>query len=157
MDKYHLSDPSNTTTNLNETSSLDTSCDHPIHLDSPSLSSELQDNSKLGRIEPESVPDLEDLLQLDSTSVSSQDTFSIEIEFLPEFEGQLDHVNLSPTDVFLQHHDNELFLLQKKIDAPYGNLNHQDNHACENQDDILIHTTNLSHYPNSWHNTTLKT
>ena len=31
------------------------------------------------------------------------------------------------------------------IDTPNGNLNHQDTHICENQNDILIHVTNLSH------------
>ena len=87
------------------------------------------------------------ILRLDSTSVSSQDTSSIEIEFLPEFEGQLDHANLSPTDGFLEHHDYELFILQNKIDAPYDNLSHQDTHVYEKQDQdaFLIHATNLSH------------
>ena len=126
VDKSHLSDSTSTTTTLNETCSLNTSCDHLLHLDSPSLSSELQDNSIVGSTEPESVPDFEDLFQFNSASVSSQDTSSIEIEFLPEFEGQLDHANLSPTDVFLEHHDYELFLLHKQTDAPYDNLSHQD-------------------------------
>ena len=147
MDKSHLSDSTSTTTNLNETCSLNTSCDHLLHLDCPSLSSELQDNSTVGSTEPESVPDFEDLLQLDSNSVSSQDTSSIEIEFLPEFEGQLDHANLSPTDVFLEHQDYKLLLLQKEIDAPYDNPSHQDTHVYEKQDQdvFLIHATNLSH------------
>ena len=57
----------------------------------------------------------------------------------------MDHTNLSPTDVFSGHHDYELFLLQKEIDAPYDNLNHQDTHTCENQDESLIHATSLSH------------
>ena len=118
VDISHLSDPTSTTTNLDETYPLDTSCDHLLHLDSPSLSSELQDTSSVD---------------------------SIEIEFLPESEGNLDHTNLSPTDVSSGHHDYELFLLQKEIDAPNGNLNHQDTHNCENQDDILIHATILSH------------
>ena len=120
VDESPLSDSTSTTTNLNETCSLDTSCDHLLHLDSPSLSSEIQDNSIVESTEPESVPDFEDLLQLDSTSVSSQDTSSIEIEFVSESEGQLDNANLSPTDIFLEHHDYELFLLQKEIDAPYS-------------------------------------
>ena len=111
----HLEDPISTTTNLDEACPLDTSCDHLLHLDSPSLSSELQDNS----------------------SVDSD-----EIEFLPESEGQLDHTNSTPTDVFSEHHDYELFLLQNEIHAP--NDNHYDIHTCENQDDILIHATNLS-------------
>ena len=71
VDESHLSDSTSTTTNLNETFSFDTSCDHLLHLDSPSLSSELQDNSIVENTETESVPDFEDLLQLDSTSVSS--------------------------------------------------------------------------------------
>ena len=87
VDESHLSDSTSTTTNLNETFSLDNSCDHLLHLFSPSLSSELQDNSIVENTETESVPDFEDLLQLDSTSVPSQDTSSIEIEFVSELEG----------------------------------------------------------------------
>ena len=147
VDKSHLSDSTSTTTNLNETCSLNTSGDYLLHLDSPSISSELQDNTVVGSTEPESVPDFEDPLQLDSTSVSSHDISSIVIGFLPEFEGQMDHANLSPTDVFLEHHDYELFLLQKEIDAPYDNLSHQNTHVYEKQDQdvFLIHATNLSH------------
>ena len=111
----HLKDPISTTIILDEACTLDTSYSHLPHLDSPSLSSELQDNSSVD---------------------------SIEIEFLPESEEQLDHTKLSPTDVFSEHHDYELFLLQNEIDAP--NDNHYDIHTCENQDDILIHATNLS-------------
>ena len=47
VDISHLSDPTSSTTNLDETYPLDTSCDHLLHLDSPSLSSELQDNQVL--------------------------------------------------------------------------------------------------------------
>ena len=146
LDKSDLSESTSTRTNLNETCSLDNSCDHLLHLDSPSLSSELQDNSIVESTEPESV-DLEDLLQLDSTSVSSQDTYSIEIEFVSESGGLFNNSNLSPTDIFLEHHDYKLSLLQKEIDAPYDNLSHQETHVCEmqNQDDFLIHATNLSH------------
>ena len=55
--------------------------------------------------------------------------------------------NLSPTDVFLEHHDYELFILQKEIDEAYDNLSHQDTHVYEKQDQdvFLIHATNLSH------------
>ena len=80
VDKCHLSKSAGTTTNLNETCSLGTSCDHLLNLDSPSPSSELQYNSIVESTEPESIPDFEDLLQLDSTSVSSQDTSSIEMD-----------------------------------------------------------------------------
>ena len=113
----HLKDPISTTTNLDEACPLDTSCDHLLHLDSPSLSSEPQDNSSVD---------------------------SVEIELLPESEGKLDHTYHSPTDVFSEHHEYELFLLQKELDAPNDNLNHYDIHTCENQDDILNHATNLS-------------
>ena len=84
---------------------------------------------------------------MDSTSISSQATYSIETEFPPEFEGQLDDTNLSATDVFSGHHDYELFLLQKEIDAPHDNLNHHDIHGFEDQDQdvILTHATILSH------------
>ena len=64
----HLRDPISTTTNLDEPYHLDTSCDHLPHLDSPSLSSELQYNSNAD---------------------------SVEIEFLPESAGQLDHTKHS--------------------------------------------------------------
>ena len=113
----HLEDPISTTTNLDEAYPLNTSCELLPILESPSLSSELQDYSSVD---------------------------GVEIEFLPESEGQLDHTNLSPTDVFSEHHDYELFLLQNEIDAPNHNPDHYDIHTCETKDDILIHATNLS-------------
>ena len=113
----HLEDPISTTTYLDEACPLDTSCDPLLHLDSPSLSPELQYNS----------------------SVDSD-----EIEFLPESEGQLDHTKHSSTDLFSERRDYELFLLKKEFDAPNDNPNDYDIHSCENQDDILIHATNLS-------------
>ena len=45
VDKSHLSDSTSTTTNLSERFSLNTSSDHLLHLNSPSLSSKLQDTS----------------------------------------------------------------------------------------------------------------
>ena len=125
-------DSTSTTTLLNKACPLNTSCDHLPHLDHPSISSKLKDNSTVGSTEPESNLDSADLLhQLDSISVLSQAPCSIETEFLPEFEGQLDHTNLSPTDVFSGHNDYELFLLQKEINAPLDNLSHQDTHVYE--------------------------
>ena len=146
MDKSHLSDSPSTTHSLNEPCFLDTPGDHLLHLDFPSLSSELQNTSRVKSIQPEPVPDSEDLPQWDSISASSQDTSSNEIEF--ESDGQLDNANLSSIDAFSQQHDNELFLLQKEIDAPSDNLSHQESHACEKfgqYDTSLIHATNLSH------------
>ena len=119
-------DSTSTTTLVNKTCPVNTSCGHLAHLDHPNISSELTDNSTVGSTEPESFLDSEDLLQLDSISVSSQVTRSFETEFLPEFEGQLDHTNLSPTDFFSGHYDYELLLLQKEIDAPHDNISHED-------------------------------
>ena len=108
-------DSTNTTTLVNKTCPVNTSCDHLPYSDHPNISSELTDNSTVGSIEPESILDSEDLLQLDSISISSQATCNIKTEFLPEFKGQLDDTNLSPTDVFSGHYDYELFLLQKRL------------------------------------------
>ena len=79
---------------------LDTSYDHLLDLDPPSHLSDPQD-------------------------ISSIENF--EIEFLHEFEVQLDYENLSLTDVFLGHHDYDLFLLNQEIDTPSDNLNIQNN------------------------------
>ena len=141
------SDSTSTTTLVNITCPENPLCDHLPHFDHHSISSELTNNSTVGITEPDSIVDSEDLLQLDSTSVSSQARCSIETEFLPEFERQLDHTNLSPTDVYSGHHDYELFLLQKEIDAPHDNISHEDTHVYEEQDQdvILTHATILSH------------
>ena len=124
---FHLSDPISTTDSLVESSTLSVSDDHLLHLDTASLSSELQTNSSVD-------------------CVNSSVGF-VEIEFLADSEGQLGHANHSPADVFNEHHDYELFLLQKKIDAPYDNLSHQDTQVCEEQDqeDIFIHAKILCH------------
>ena len=103
---------------MDETYPLDTSCDHLLHLDSPRVSSEQQDTSSVD---------------------------SVEILFLPQSEGKLDHTNISPTDVFFGHHDYDWFLLNQEIDTPSDNLNFQNTHACDNEDVIIIHATNLSH------------
>ena len=118
VDKPHLSASMSTITNLDVTCTLDTSCDQLLHLDPLSHSSDPQDISSVE---------------------------NVEIEFLPEFEVQLDYANLSPTDVLLGHHDYDLFLLNQEIDTPSDNLNSQNTHVCENEDVILIHATNLSH------------
>ena len=71
--------------------------------------------------------------------------FDVNCVILPEFEVQLDYANLSPTDVFLEHHDYDMFLLNQEIDTPSDNLNFQNTHVCENEHVILIHATNLRH------------
>ena len=137
-------DSTSTTTSMNKTCLLNTSCDHQLHLDHPSTSPELQDHSIVGSAESESILDSEDLFQVKSISVSSQATCSIETEFPPELEGQLDDTNLSATNVFSGHHDYELLLLHKEIDAPHDNLNHR-GFEEQDQDVILTHATILSH------------
>ena len=91
-------DSASTTTSMNKTCLLNTSCDHQLHLDHPNTSPELQDHSIVGSAEPESVLDSEDLLHLDPISVSPQATCNFETESLPEFKGQLDDTNQEPTD-----------------------------------------------------------
>ena len=118
IDKSHVSASISTITNLDVTCTLDTSCDQLLHLGPPSHSSD-----------PQNISSVE----------------NVEIEFLPEFEIQLNYANLSPTDVFLGHHDYDLFLLNQDIDTPSENLNFQNIHVCENEDVSLIHTTNISH------------
>ena len=82
VDKPHLSASISTITNLDVTCTLDTSYDHFLHLDSPSHSSELQDTSSVE---------------------------SLEIEFIDDSEEPLENDKLSPMDVFLEHHDYDLF------------------------------------------------
>ena len=108
-------DSTSTTTSMNKACLLNTSCDHQLHLDHPSTSPELQDHSIVASAEPESLLDSEDLLQLDSMSVSSQATCNFETEFLPEFKGQLDDTNLPPTDVFSEHHEYECSYYKRRL------------------------------------------
>ena len=82
------------------------------------------------------------------------------MEFVPDFEEPLESNKFSPTDVFSIQHDYDL--LNQEIDTPSDNLNHQDTHVCEEQgqDDFLfipLTLVTILHYPNSWHNTTVKT
>ena len=118
VDISHLSDPTRTTTNLDVTCSLDTSCDHLLRLYSPSYSSEPQDFSIAA---------------------------SVEIEFIDESEECLEINKTSPTDVFGSYHEYDLFLLNQEIDTPSDNINSQNTDVCENLYDILIHAPNLSH------------
>ena len=117
MDKScHLSDPISTIDGFDESSTLDAPDDHLLELDSTSLAFELQDTS------------------------------SVEIKFVPEFEEHLDNANLSQTDVFLEPHDYELFLLSQEIDTPSDSPSYLEHHTCEKlcQDDcFFMHATNL--------------
>ena len=71
-------DSARTTTSMNKTCLLNTSCDHQLHLEHRSTSPELRDHSIVRSAEPESILDSEDLLQLDSIKFSSQATCTIE-------------------------------------------------------------------------------
>ena len=127
VDRSHLRDSTSTTTNVNETCSLDTSWDRLVHLDSLSLSSELEDTSSV-----ESV----------------------------EIEEPLENNNFLPTDVFSVQHDYDLFLLNQEIDTPSDNLNHQTLMYVKSKVKMtssFMPLARILHYPNSWHNTTLKT
>ena len=56
-------DSTSTTTSMNKTCLLNTSCDHQLHLDHPSTSPQLQDHSIVGSPEPVYILDSEGLLQ----------------------------------------------------------------------------------------------
>ena len=74
-------------------------------------------SSTTDNLDPSSTLSAQDdhLLQVDSTSLSSQDTSGLEIEFVPGSEGQLVNGNITPTDAFLEYHDYELFLSIKRL------------------------------------------
>ena len=89
MDKPHLSASISTSTNLDVACTLDTSCDQLLHLDPPSHSSDPQDISSVENVEIEFLPEFE--VQLDYTNLSH--TFA-----LPEFMAQHNYEDLNPTD-----------------------------------------------------------
>ena len=118
MDKsFHLSDSTSTTDSLDESSTLSAPDDHLLQVDSS------------------------------SPSIQQQDTSSVEIKFVPESEGQLDNGNISLTNVFHEHHDYELFLLNQEIDTPFDSLSHQESHDHEklfHDDPLFTHSRKIS-------------
>ena len=145
----HLKDPISTTTNLDDACPLDTSCDLLLHLDSPSLSSQLQDNSSVD---------------------------SVEIELLPESEGQV--LIVLKLSFFLNQKDNWIIPTFPQQMFSLNNMTMN----CSYYKRSLMHQMTISpimtfipvrfkmtsssmsptlatplHYPNSWHNTTVKT
>ena len=133
-------DSTRTTTSFYKTFQLNTSCDHQLHLDHTNTSPELQDHSMVGSAKPESILDSEDLLQLDSISVSPQATCNFETESLPEFNEQLDDINQDPTDT--------------PIKIPTAFQAHRDdtyNPECTHNP----MATQCNHYPNPSHNSAL--
>ena len=120
-----------------------------------------QDTSIVESIEPESVPDFEHLLQLASTGVSSQDTSSIEIEFVSDPVEPLESNKSSPTDVFSVKHDYDLSLLNKRLILHLTISTIRTLMSLKSKIKMIslfmppTFATTL-HYPNSWHDTTVK-
>ena len=144
-------DSTSTTTSMYKPCLLNTSCDHQLHLDHTSTSPELQDHSIVGSAEPESILDSEDLLQLDSISVSPQPSCNFETESLPEFKGQLDDINQEPTDT--------PSTIPTAFQAPRDNTY---NPECTHNLMPISATNTLTlvttqHYPNFWHTTIVRT
>ena len=69
-----LCDSISTATPVKKPCPVNMSCDHLPHLDQPGTSLEPQDHSFVGSAETESIFESENLLQLDSISVSPQVT-----------------------------------------------------------------------------------
>ena len=127
---------------------LNTSCDHQLHLDHTNTSPELQDDTIVGSAEPESILDSEDLLQLDSISVSPQATCNFETESLPEFKGQLDDINQEPTTDTPSEIPTS-FKLPGMAHTTLSVLITQWQSSATNT--LSLVTT--QHYPNFWHTT----
>ena len=144
-------DSTSTTTSMYKTCLLNTSCDHQLHLDHTNTSPELQDHSIFGSAEPETILDSDDLLQLDSISVSPQATCNFEAESHPEFKGQLDDINKEPTDTPIT--------IPTTFQAPgmphtaLSVLITQWQSSATNT--LTLVTT--QHYPNFWHTTIVRT
>ena len=120
VDKSRLSESTSTTTNLNETCSLDTSCDRLLHLDSPSLSSELQDTSSVEGVEIELFPDFEEPLESNNFYQQMFSLYNMTMTCSYSIKRLILHLTISTIRTLMS---------VKK----------------EGQDDFLIHATNLSH------------
>ena len=121
VDISHLRASTSTTTNLNETCSLDTSCDHLLLLDSLSLSSELQDASSVESVEIEFVPDFEEPLEVGVTSFHQQmfSVYNMTMICSYSIKRLILHLAISTIRTLMS--------------------------VKSSQDDFLIHATDLSH------------
>ena len=124
----HLKDPISTTTNLDEACPLDTSCNHLLHSDSPSLSSELQDNLKL------------------SFFLNQKDNWILPIFHQQMFSLNTMTMNCSYCKRSLMH--------QMTISTIMTFMTVKIKMTSSSMPPTLA--TPL-HYPNSWHNTTVNT
>ena len=144
-------DSISTATPVKKPCPVNTSCDHIPHLDHPSTSLEPQDHSIVGSAEPESILESEDILQLDSISVSPQATCNFETESLPEFKGQLDDINLDPTDT----PSTIPTAFQAPRDDTYNPECTHNPMAIQCNNTLTLVTT--QHYHNFWHTTIVRT
>ena len=133
MATSHLKDPISTTTNLDEACPLDTSCYHLSHLDSPHLSSELQDNSIVDSVEIELLPDQKDNWIIPSfhQQMFSLNTMTMNCSY---YKRSLMHqITISTIMTFIP--------VRFKITSS----------------SIPLILAKPLYYPNSWHNTTVDT
>ena len=130
---------------------MNTSFDHQLHLDHTNTSPELQDHSIVGSAETKPILDSEDLLQLDSISVSPQATCNFETESLPEFKGQLDDINQEPTGT--PSTIPTTFKLPGMTHTTLSVLITQWQSSATNT--LTLVTT--QHYPNFWYTTIVRT
>ena len=144
-------DSISTATPVKKPCPVNTSCDHLPHLDCPSTSLKPQDHSIVGSAEPESILESEDLLQLDSISVSPQATCNFETESLPEFKGQL--MTSTRSLLTLQAQYQPLSKLPGMIHTTLSVLITQWQSSATNT--LTLVTT--QHYPNFWHTTVVST
>ena len=135
VDKSHLSDSTSTTTNLNETCFLDTSCDHLLHLDSPSLSSELQDTSSVKSVEIEFVPDFEEPLEVTIFHQQMFSVYNMTMTCSCSIKRLILHLTISTIRTLVS--------VKSKVKMTSSFM--------------LLTLATVLHYPNSWHNTTMRT
>ena len=162
VDKSHLSESTSTTTNLNETCSLNMSFDYLLHLESPSLSSELQDNSIVESTEPESVLDFEDLLQLDSPVSHLKTHPALKLNLflnlkdnftMPTFHQQI--VSLNTMTMNCSYYKRRL--MHHMAISVIRKLMYVKIKVKMNSSSMPLTLATTLHYPNSWNNTTVKT
>ena len=87
---------------------------------------------------------------------------SVEIEFVPVFEEPLESNKFSPTDIFSVQHDYDLFLLNQEVDthltiSTIRTLMSVKSKVKMTSTFMPLTLATILHYPNSWHNTTVKT
>ena len=132
----HLSDFTSTTNSLNETCSLDTSGDHLLHLDSPSLSSRLKDTSSVASVEVEFVPDFEEPLDNNNFQQLMFSLNNMTMTCSYSIKRLLHHLTISTIRTAM--------LVKSEVKMPPFSF----------MPPTLV---TFLHYPNSWHNTTVKT